>query len=101
MHNQDIRSLFASCSSNAARRDALEGIVSQLTNHEWRYLRDRLATRPFQFDIVASLPVELAVLVFSHMELSALYRTRRVRFHGPQRPQHAFISSCRLLISRC
>ncbi|KAF2107860.1 hypothetical protein BDV96DRAFT_288654 [Lophiotrema nucula] len=78
MDGADFSSLFARKPSNAARRDALEGIISQLTNHEWRYLRDRLATKSFQFDIIGSLPVELAVLVFAHLEPSAIYRSRRV-----------------------
>ncbi|RMZ71581.1 xanthine phosphoribosyltransferase 1 [Pyrenophora seminiperda CCB06] len=63
------------------RGQALETLATELTPYEWRALHAITATRTFQADIIAKLPLELATHVFSYLDVAAPYRLRTVSKH--------------------
>ncbi|KAL4888555.1 hypothetical protein BDV59DRAFT_211047 [Aspergillus ambiguus] len=64
--------------SPPARRALLHALLDQLHRQEWRDVRDRLNRISFHQDILASLPLELAVHIIQYFHLSELYTLRRV-----------------------
>ncbi|KAL5356220.1 hypothetical protein BJX96DRAFT_171407 [Aspergillus floccosus] len=75
-----IQDLFAHFNtlSPPVRRTVYHQLLDQLQLHEWRDVRDRLHQVSFHRDIVASLPLELAVQIVKHLDLSELHILRRV-----------------------
>jgi hypothetical protein len=53
--------------------------VPLLHPDEWRDLRDRLHGRPFNCDVLGSLPVELVAQIAKHLGLSDMVLLQRVR----------------------
>ena len=60
------------------RDNALSDLLHQLDSHDVRHLQSLLKCITFQFDIVASLPLELVALIFSHVDPVATCRLRLV-----------------------
>ena len=75
-----VAETFARLPSNDSRHRALDALVAQLTPYEWRRLHAITSARSFNFDIVARLPLELLILVFAYLDISAPYRLQRVSF---------------------
>jgi hypothetical protein len=65
----------------AVRSEALAALIGELDPHEWREVRNTLNARSFQFDLIGSLPLELVVRVFAHLDIGAPYRLQSVRSH--------------------
>ena len=63
------------------RGQALDALLTELTPYEWRKLYAVTASRAFQCDFIARLPVELVAHVFSHLDVAAPYRLRSVSKH--------------------
>lgn len=54
------------------------GILDQLRRDEWREVKERADQTSFECDILGNLPIEIAVLVTTHMNLADLLILQRV-----------------------
>ncbi|KAJ5201628.1 uncharacterized protein N7498_006291 [Penicillium cinerascens] len=63
---------------NSSRRDVYHGILDQLRRDEWRGVKERADQTSFECDILGNLPIEIAVLVTTHMNLADLLILQRV-----------------------
>lgn len=79
----DIVEAFKRISSNSSRTAALDGIIAALSPYEWREALNKLQERAFFLDIVASVPSEIVIHVFSYLDILTPFRLQRVR-----RPYH-------------
>ena len=61
------------------RGQVVDGLLAELTPDEWRQVH--AASRPFYCDFIATMPIELVVQVFSHLDVAAPYRLRSVSKH--------------------
>jgi hypothetical protein len=75
----DVVQAFRQRQTNRSRLEALEALTAELTPFEWRHLQNKLNAKDFRCDIVGTLPVELVVSIFAHLDVSTPYRLQRVR----------------------
>jgi hypothetical protein len=83
MAASDIVEAFKRISSNSSRAAALDGIIAALSPYEWREVLNKLQEKAFFLDIVASVPSEIVIHVFSYLDILTPFRLQRVR-----RPYH-------------
>lgn len=69
---------FRNLPTNQARVAAINALLDELTPAEWRAAKAKAAQRTFTFDVIGSLPVELAAQVFSHLDIATPFRLQRV-----------------------
>lgn len=69
---------MASSAAQPVRLEWLRQIERDLSIYEWRELQIILNRRTFQFDIIGHLPVELVALVFSFIDIDAVFSCLRV-----------------------
>lgn len=74
----DIVEAFKRISSNGSRTAALDGIIAALSPYEWREALNKLQERAFFLDIVASVPSEIVIHVFSYLDILTPFRLQRV-----------------------
>ncbi|OCL13356.1 hypothetical protein AOQ84DRAFT_112540 [Glonium stellatum] len=79
MAASDIVEAFKRLSPSRSRAAVLDGIIAELTPYEWRDALKKLQKRPFLFDIVASLPAEIIIHIFSYLDVLTPFRLQRVR----------------------
>jgi hypothetical protein len=79
-----------SCVFASLTPSSYHGILDRLRSPEWREVRDRLAGRSFQCDIVGSLPVEIVARVVAELDLWEIVSLQRV---GSRRSSSAGSSS--------
>ncbi|KAF2712231.1 hypothetical protein K504DRAFT_464309 [Pleomassaria siparia CBS 279.74] len=69
---------FKRLGSSRARQQALAALVSELDPYDHRYLKAKLDSKDFRFDIVGSLPLELVATIFAYLDTSTPYRLQCV-----------------------
>ena len=65
---------------------SLRALVPELTSYERREVRDVLNQDTYQMDIITSLPLELVLIIFQHLDLWELFSLQRVCLMQNSRP---------------
>lgn len=55
--------------------------MDELSSDEWRELKTRADQFSLQWDILGTLPLELAAQISEHLDIADMMRLRRVKSH--------------------
>ncbi|KZM27199.1 hypothetical protein ST47_g1666 [Ascochyta rabiei] len=78
MASTGLAEAFARLSTSDSRQHALETLFTELTPHEWRFVKSLASKQTFQSDIIGQLPVELVTHVFSYLDTTTPWRLQLV-----------------------